>query len=237
MERSGTQTKRKPDRHPPRRSKPEGNAAVRPWGWFVLVLLVVGGFFGFTAMNQGRGGESTEPPIALPAPPTPLEEERTRLHIAVSGTDNRLVQAERGPEGWTLGVEAKAQDVDLVRLLDSAHTLFTELARTRAPIAQVIAVFRTDALKDVYGHQLKDVVIARIRLEKETFERINWHGFDPRNFPRVADELWLHDLLMQQLASLQQQQASQNQAGQGGSAGGSSQGGDSEGGGSGGGRS
>lgn len=237
MDRSGKQADRKRGRHPQGGSKPAGKGKARRWGWLVVTALVLGGgIFGFTAMNQGRGQRDADPPIALPAPATPVEEERTRLHIAVSGTDNRLVQAERGPEGWLLRVEADSQDPDLAHLLESAHTLFTELDRIRVPIAQVIVVFRTDALKDVYGHQLKDVVIARIGLEKETFERINWNGFDPRNFPRVADELWLHDLLIQQLSDLQQQ-TDQNQPGQGGSGSGSSGGSSGSGGASGGRRS
>lgn len=191
---------------------------MRRWGWWVLAALVVGGgLLGLAAVNQVRARDDADLPLALPPPPSPEEAERTRIHIAVSGTENRLVEAQRDPEGWMLRVEGNAPDTDLAKLLETAHTLFTELNRTRAPMARVTAVFRTDSLKDVYGRPLKDVVIARLTLEKETFDRIHWQGFDPRNFRRVADEFWLHDLLMQQIPSLQEQEAGQEEAGSGGS--------------------
>src|SRR5690606_27159551 len=101
--------------------------------------------------------------------------------------------------------------------------------RTGAPVERVILVLRTDQLKDVYGNPLRDVVVARVGLSGDTFRRIHWDGFDPKNFARVADEFWPHPELQQPRAQREQEQARAGQTGgqQGGQQGGSGGGGGS----------
>ncbi|HEY8418016.1 MAG TPA: hypothetical protein VIK93_08285 [Limnochordales bacterium] len=204
----------------------------RSWLW-ALAGLIVGALLGFFAFQGGLGKASSaeRPPAAevrRPPAETPEERERRAVAIAVRGVDGELVEAVHPGGGWRLGVEMRRRPPQLDELERDAMRAFREIHRTGAPVERVVVVLRTDHLKDVYGNPLKDVVVARVALSGDTFRRINWDGFDPKNFPRVADEFWLHDELQQQLVQREQQQTSPGQAGgqaggqQGGGGGGGS---------------
>lgn len=169
----------------------------RTWIWVSIVLLVGGGI-GFFLLRSGTGQAQRETnPIEAGDKVTegddPLQRQLEQLRLAVIGSDAKLVDAGASTAGWMVGMEIDAQGLQLANFLDDAMGLFRELDRADVPIEQATLVFRSDKLKDVYGNQLQDVVVARLRLDGETFHRINWHGFKPPNFSRVADELWVHD--------------------------------------------
>ncbi|MFO7311491.1 MAG: hypothetical protein C0P61_005455 [Bacillota bacterium] len=211
------------------------NPTDRSWVW-ALIGLVIGGALGSFVFQGGSGRAAPEQqPLAreirMPVE-TPEERELRGLKIAAHGAEGQLTDAVQTPDGWALGIEMPKRPVQVERLERDALRMFREIKRTGARVANVVLVARTDQLKDVYGHPLKDVVLARIGLTGETFARINWDGFDPKNFPRVADELWLHDELLKQMQQRLEQEASQGQAGQqggqdqGGSGGGGAGGGE-----------
>lgn len=189
----------------------------RGWLW-ALLGLCVGVAVGFFAFQGGPGranpqNPSPATPVRVPEP-TPEERERRELGVAVRGADGDLVQAVRAGTGWTLGVELPRRPVQLDQLERDAMRLFREIKRTGVSVDRVALLVRTDQLKDVYGNPLKDVAIARVGLSGATFQRINWDGFDPRNFPRVAEEFWLHPELQQELVRRDQaEEAGQSQAG------------------------
>ncbi len=200
----------------------------RGWVW-AIIGVVIGGAIGAFAFRQDpvRARRAEQPPAvtAPQAAETPEERELRHLSIAIRGAGGEIASAVLAESGWELGVELPRRTVRLEAVERDALRLFREIKRTGAPVAGIVLVTRTDELKDVYGHPLKNVAIARIRLSGATFERINWDGFEPKNFARVADELWLHDELQAQAAERMAQEAK----GQGGS----SQGGEEQSGGAG----
>src|SRR5690606_9007711 len=99
----------------------------------------------------------------------------------------------------------------------SSLRFFRELARSGVPIRESSIELKTSDLKDVWGNTLKDVPILRVGLKRETFERINWQGFDANNLERVADEYWIHDEVKKSQQKQQGQDGSQDQADQAGS--------------------
>lgn len=206
-------------------------ATDRGWTW-ALIGLVIGGALGFFAFQGGSGRaapQAPRPPAAEIRVPeeSPEQRERRSLSIAIHGAEGKLVDAVRTLTGWSLGVEMPQRPAQLEQVERDVLRMFREIRRTGLPVANVVLVARTDQLKDVYGHPLKDVVLARVRLTGETFARINWDGFEPKNFWRVADEMWLHDELLKQLQQRLQQESQGQTGGQGGqnSGGGNSAGG------------
>jgi len=167
----------------------------------------------------GQAGPSSAPERAverIKRQDDPVRRQQDALRRAVLGVQAELAWAESSEEGWSLGVEFARAQPKLDDLLKKSMLLFRELKHVDAPLRDVTVVFRTDQLKDVYGHRLPGVVIGRLRLAGETFRRIDWYGFNPRNFELLADEWWVHPEV---LAAEQPQGApggGQGPAGQGG---------------------
>lgn len=206
----------------------------RKWIWLTLVL-VVGGIAGFFVFKGGSGqAKSDANPIEAVEKADEaegeLQEQREALKLAIIGADGQLREARHTASGWIVGVEMKAKTLHLSNMLQDALTLLEEVDRTTVPIERVTIDFRSNELKDVYGHQLQDVAVAKIRLDGQTFKRINWHGFETDNFARLAEVFWIHEGVLQQGG---QQGGGGGQGGQSGGEGGG--GGDGGGGGSGGG--
>lgn len=192
----------------------------RKWIWLSIVLVIAGGI-GFFLFKGGPGqARSDTNPIeaAEKAGETELQQQREALKLAVIGADGQLHEARHVSDGWIIGIELKATTLHRTNMMKDALTLFEELDRTNVPIEQVTVDFRSNELKDVYGHQLHDVAVMKIRLERPTFRRINWHGFETDNFERVADEFWVHEEVLKREQSGQQ-------GGQGGVGGGGAGGG------------
>jgi len=198
----------------------EGMSVARTPRWITAlgVVAVVAGI----ALYQtpaGQAGPSSAPERAverIKRQDDPLRRQQDALRRAVLGVQAELAWAESSEEGWSLGVEFARAQPKLDDLLKKSMLLFRELKHVDAPLRDVTVVFRTDQLKDVYGHRLPGVVIGRLRLAGETFRRINWYGFNPRNFELLADEWWVHPEV---LAAEQPQGApggGQGPAGQGG---------------------
>jgi len=188
---------------------------MRSWIWAlaVLAVVVVGGGAFAVGMLLGRG-ESRPPQVHL-VPMTPEEKELQKIKIVASGGE--LVEASRDPEGWTVRVTYDVKPLGPERLHDSTLRFFRELARSGVPIRESSIELKTSDLKDVWGNTLKDVPILRVGLKRETFERINWQGFDANNLERVADEYWIHDEVKKSQQKQQGQDGSQDQADQAGS--------------------
>lgn len=147
-------------------------------------------------------------------PPSELERELQEIRIvSFAGT---LVEATPTPDGWIVRFEEDASNLTMDGLLEQAHTFFRDLARTGVDVAGTSYEARTGALKDVWGKELENVPVFRIELAKDVFERVNWQGFDPENFSRIANDYWLHEIV---LAKEQRKQGQQQAGGDGGSSG------------------
>lgn len=198
----------------------------RVWKW-VAVLLVVFAVGGYVLLRDdlGQAKPESEPEKAVEKvrrDATPVEQQRGQLQRAVIGVNGEVARVEHTDGKWSLGVEFPGVPPKLGVMLEKAMRLMTEIHRTGLEIAQVELVFRSDELKDLYGHALKNVVVAEFTLPGEQFHRIDWHGFEARNFELLADEWWVHPEVLAAEAS---QQGGQGGGGSGGGSGGGGSGG------------
>lgn len=208
----------------------------RAWVWGVVILLAAaaGGWLFFAgAPGQARDSDDAARAREQVMDKDPVQVQQERLTLAVLGVDARLVEARPEAGGWTVGIEMSDVPPSESRMFQKVMSALKEVARTEVPIRHATVVLRSDDLKDVYGNTLKDVVIGRLQLGGTAFERINWHGFEPRNFRRLADEWWLHP----EVSTLEQEQQEAAGSGPGGGSGGGGSGGSGGGGGGGGGGS
>ncbi len=193
----------------------------KAWLWVALgaVVFVIAG----AAFSVGRmAAMPQQSPKVEVKPPTKEERELQKLKIAAS--EGKLVEATPTPQGWVVRFEQEAEELSKKSLAEQAQKFFSDLARSEVEVARTSFEAKSSSLKDVWGNTLKDVPVARVELSQETFKRINWKGFSPDNFSRVADELWVHEII--ERIEEQKKQQSQQQGGQGGSqqGGGSGQG-------------
>lgn len=179
--------------------------------WVVLgaVILVVGA----TAFAVGRmvAGPRSTPPIHV-SPPSPEERERQQLRVAAS--EGELVEATPGPEGWIVRYEEEAEHLSLPSILEQAARFYRDLDRTQVQIAETSYTARSSALKDVWGNTLENVALLHLELSGPTFRRINWRGFDPKNFERVAEAFWVHEEILRM--EREKKEEGQQEGGQGG---------------------
>lgn len=215
-------------------------AFVMKYAWaFILAAVLVIGAGGYYLLSQQNQSKAAPDSLTEIEKLTPEEKSRLEIDRSVSGLGGELIQAEPTDQGWIVVAEFGESDVNLETTLETAQNVFSELARIGIALDEAVTIFRTDSLRDLYGHQLKDVVIARIGLNGRTFERVNWHGFEFMNFARIADEFWLHDELEKQWADLENKLRSESgnpnqrqlNGGQGGAQGGGGSGSTSSGGG------
>lgn len=181
---------------------------MKRWSWVLAVLAAVA-IGGGTLLAGALGGGDEPAKVRLPSL-TPEERELRELKVAASAV--KLVEARREPGGWVVRVQQKTSSLSPKTLQEAAQRFFRELARTGLPVLETSFEARADSLRDVWGHRLEDVPVFRVALSGETFARINWNGFDPGNFPRVADRYFEHVLV-------QQAGEEEKRAGQEGSAG------------------
>src|SRR5690606_31026776 len=118
------------------------------------------------------------------------EEEKQFRQIVIAASEGKLREAVRKEDGWVIGYELEVDTLELESLLQGAHRFFRDLNRFNIGVRTVEFVAITNTLRDVWGNALEDVPVLRVELEKETFEKIQWQGFDAKNFPRVADLFW-----------------------------------------------
>lgn len=180
------------------RSRWEGAKRVRRWSWVVLAVAaaVIGAGAFAAGMMWGNGEKTQEVKLPQPSP-----DERELQMIRVAASNSKLAEARREGAGWIVRVGQESPSLDPRGAQEAAVRFFRELARTSVPVAEASFEITTNALKDVWGNKLYDVPIFRVGLGRETFERINWGGFEPQNLERVADEYWEHDLLRQSRAT------------------------------------
>lgn len=174
----------------------------RWWGWVVVGALIAGSAgLGITAATLIRAQVDRRPLEVKRL--TPEERERQEIIYSVRTTGpvpaaKVKLDLQRTADGWEVEIEAETADAKLATVLSNARGLFRALAGTGVKVAAAGAVFRTSALHDLYGRPMKDLVIARIGFGAQTWRKMDWTGFDPRNFPQVADEYWVHELLQEQ---------------------------------------
>lgn len=168
------------------------------FGWAVGLVLLIGfagvGFWIGTLTGERASPEGDE--FRPPPLPSPEEQIRRELTTAITGHDGEPLSVERTPEGWVIAVERKTDHLSVREILEGAAEMFHQLSRVGEPIARAEILYRTDALRDVYGNQLKDVAIAHIEMTKPNLERMDWRGFRPAHFPEVAERFWLHEELL-----------------------------------------
>lgn len=178
------------------------------WVTAAVAALVIAGAAFFVGRLAAMPKES--PPVASQEP---TQEEKERQRIVVAASEGKLVEATPTESGWIVRFEQEAAGLSQDGLLKQAHAFFHDLNRTGVQVARTSFEARSNALRDVWGNPLSDVPVLRIQLSKDTFSRINWQGFEPQHFSRVADDFWLHDVI-------RQKKTEQAQGGQGGEQGG-----------------
>ncbi len=179
----------------------------------MLVLVVGGSFYALGRMSADEGGG--DPKVEVPHL---SQEEQELLKIKIAAAELEIEEVRKTADGWVVRVAKDTAELDLAKMSQEAATFFHDLARADVEIAATSYVVRTSDLKDVWGNRLTDVSLLRIGLDRPTFARINWGGFDPKNFPRVTDDFWMHDLVAEKA------RAQQNEGGEGGQGSGSGQG-------------
>lgn len=171
----------------------------RKWVWTAVGLIACAAvIWAFWGELPGQAKQETDPIAAgdkASQRDNPVEQQREELHAAVIGVNAELVEVQPSDDGWTLGVEIAEVPPDVKVMFDKAMQLFRELDRTRIPLQQITILFRTDEFKDVWGNPLKGVAAARLGLAGDVFHQINWHGFEPKNFERLANDWWMHELV------------------------------------------
>lgn len=174
------------------------------YGWaFILAAVLIVGAGGYYLISQQNQSKAAPDSLKKIEQLTPEEEQRLEIDRSVSGLGGELKQAERAEQGWFVLAEFADAEVNLEVTLETAQNVFSEFARLGITFDEAVTEFRTNSLRDVYGHPLKDVVIARIGLNGSTLERVNWQGFEFLNFPRITDDFWLHDELQKQWKELE----------------------------------
>jgi len=169
------------------------------WSWVLLALAAVAlGAGAFAAGMMWAGEETSKVDV-----PKLSADERELQKVKVAASTVQLVEASKGPGGWTVRVVQETGSLAPENAQTAAVRFFRELARTGVAVAESSLELRTSTLKDVWGNTLKDVPIFRVELAGETFKRVNWMGFEPKNLERIADYYWEHDLLRQARKSAQ----------------------------------
>lgn len=182
----------------------------------IAVVCIIGFIWYFQSQRQ------TEQKVAPLPEPTPLEKEAESVRLAIEGQDLEVGSLQATDGGWAVFVTGQAVGTDLEEIQKQATDVFKGLHRTGATFADVGFLVRTDELKDVYGRTLKELPIVEIGLSGVTFAKIDWDGFDPKNFERVADRYWVHEEIQKLAEEKKQQSQGGGGGGQGGGGGGSS---------------
>lgn len=196
------------------------------WGTLLVLVVVIGTsmfFVGRMAAGNNKSSGQKKGPVIEAKKPTPEQKEMQEIQIAASEAEIKEARKER--DGWIVRVEQNAGETKLPKLLQQANAFFSGLSRAKLDVAVTSFVAKTSSLKDVWGNTLKDVPLLRVELKKETFDKINWKGFEPTNLPRVADLFWLHDEVKKEMQKTAQNGANQQGSGGGGGSGGSGGGG------------
>lgn len=180
----------------------------------VVVIALVGGLW---LMQRGDKGEQKVAPLPEQ---TKLQQEESHIRVEVVGRDLEVKSLQHTPDGWALFVSGNGDGTDLDELLKQSAQLFQSLSRLDADFSDIGLLLRTDDLKDVYGNTLKELPIVEIGLSRQTFEKIDWNGFEPADFERVADRYWVHDEIKRLTA---EKKAQEKSGGAGSSSGGSSE--------------
>lgn len=186
------------------------------WAFVVMGILVVAG----AAFTVTRLGGPTGDMQQLQVTP-PTDEEKERQEIEIAASEGELKEAVRHADGWVVRFEQEVSEIAEDALMQHAHTFFRDLDRTGVDIRLAGFVAITNTLRDVWGNSLSDVPVVRIEVERDTFERINWQGFQPEDFPRVADYFWIHEIVerKEEEEAAQDEQQGQEQEGGGGGGG------------------
>lgn len=203
----------------------EGLEMKRPWltilGFLALVVLA-----GVWVVMQQQGNSKGK--LAPLPEKTPLQIEQDKVRIEVEGLGAKIDTLTRADQGWIMHARMDAKDTDLEKIQAQAADLFKGISRAKAEMAEVGLLIRTSALKDVYGHTLKDLPVVEIVISGSTFSKIDWSGFDPKNLERVASRYWVHEEIIK---LSEEKKAKEGQSGGGGASGGGGGGTDGGGGG------
>lgn len=177
----------------------------RAWIW-----VLVGGVLLVAVVIYATSSKSQSPSRIVVPRPSQLETERLKLEqVASSGLAGslQLKKVDRTPQGWVVQWGAEVSHISLGSIFEQAKAVFAETKRTKLPIAAIELEIRTDELRDPFGRQLKNEPVARLAFTGETFAKIVWEKFDPRDFAQVADDFWLHEKLHAQHESMRRERS------------------------------
>jgi hypothetical protein len=164
------------------------------WLTALIVALVVGMGTGIKIyIDHNRRPPLPERLRNIPGK-TDYEKELQEIALLISGYNGELTEVFKENDLWHVYLKFTAQPVNkAMDLIKKAGNVFAGLSDIKTHFAIMDITFYTDDLKDTYGHKLKGEPIIHIALSQETMEKINWPGFDDKNFPQVADVFWVHE--------------------------------------------
>lgn len=158
--------------------------------WIIIIGILAVIFIGVVWFIQGKGKSNSK--LAPLPEPSPAEAARQQLSIGLEGMNATQVVLEQTEAGWLIQAETKAEKAEKDKVLKQAADIFSSVARTQVQISSIDLLVRTNELKDAYGNTLKELPILEITLSGATFAKVDWDGFDPMNFSRIADYYWIH---------------------------------------------
>lgn len=175
------------------------------WVWLCVAGLVVAAVAFTLGRMMASAGEERAPVQVRVEEPT--REERELQAIRVAASEYALRESALRENGWVVRVEHEAQAVDPRPLLEEAKKFFANLERSRVQVAEASFLVTSNSLRDVWGNRLIDVPLLRLGFDAATFAKVNWQGIKPDNLIKVANDVWMHDLV----ASKLQEQLSESQ--------------------------
>jgi hypothetical protein len=174
----------------------------RIWLWVFLgigILAVIGG--GTLFMLKTFAGKPEQQKVAVEKPSADQVDRNKLLLIAhtrmaAKAGDVSFTKMQKTDQGWLLQIDACGKLGSMQEVLKAAQLLLGEVSRTGVDIAQVRTSLHSSALRDDFGRQLKDLLVAKMTFSKERFKKVRWDDILPTNIPKVADEFWMHQRLI-----------------------------------------
>ncbi|NLN19851.1 MAG: hypothetical protein GX162_11355 [Firmicutes bacterium] len=182
----------------------------RTWIW----VAIGGTFVALIAVFLLYRARPPSEEVQIPKP-SPEEVELLKIRqVAGSGLAGKLElkKAETTSQGWAVTLVAEVNHVQLDSLLEQASAAFSEMKRAEIPVAIVELEMHTDVLQDRFGRRVPELIL-KMAFTGETLGKVVWERFDPRDFPYVADEYWLHTRLHPQQEKLFEEKAKEEERG------------------------
>lgn len=175
----------------------------------VLVGIVIGvlalSFFAYRSVAQGK--RENHPPELHIEKDTETDKQLRQIKAVASAGE--LVEARLEDEGWVVAATDTVDTVTPYQIFERTRVFFRNLRSTNVPLKSGTFTLTTDTIKDEWGHPKLGEVVIRVVFETDSFYKVNWNTIDPHNIRLVADEIWLHEGVIE---IIQEQERKQNQS-------------------------